>query len=428
VSKGIEKVPNVVLVHCHDLGRWLPVYGRFGVVAPNLSALAMQSLVFESTFSTSPLCTPARSSIFTGLSPHENGLMGLTHQGWTYLPGVVTLPEHLNGLGVRTALIGLQHEDFDARKLGFDEVHGFGFIPRALAVAGSFERWIEQRDNSTFFASVGMWEAHRPWPSEDYESFDPSSVDVPGYLPDNLHTRQDLADFYGAIKQLDEAVGRIVEAIDGSRFRDNTVIIFTTDHGAAFPRAKGTLFDSGVEASLIVRPVSHLREARRISVMTSHLDLAPTILELQGGDPDTIGGAGKSFAPLIKGEAKNTQGHKRLFFEKTFHDSYDPLRGVRTERYKYIRRFTSEVIASMALDLELSKTRLGLPKNYTESGPQEQLYDVVADPSEVSNLASKEEFQITLNTMRIMLNDWMIETDDPLLRGVVLAPEAPKRQ
>ena len=419
---------NVVLVHCHDLGRWLPFLGRAGVSAPNLSTLASESLLFEAAFSTSPLCTPARSSIFTGLSPHENGLMGLTHQGWTYAPGVTTLPEYLREIGIPSTLIGLQHEDFDARKLGFDEIHGFGFLPRALEVASTFERWIENKpEGSNFFATVGIWEVHRPWPHEDYTPVDPSSVDVPEYLPDNEHTRRDLADFYGAISQLDQAIGRIVAALDASPSAKNTVLIFTTDHGAAFPRAKGTLFDSGLEVALIIRPSEGSRRHQRIKAVTSHLDLAPTVLELLGGNPKKIGGRGRSLAPLICREQETIQGHELLFFEKTYHDSYDPLRAVRSKKYKYIRRFSAEISRQMALDLELSHTRRGLPPDYTESGPEEQLFDLLNDPSELSNLAHLEEFQPELIEMRTRLDEWMRATCDPLLEGNISPPRYPGR-
>lgn len=116
-----------------------------------------------------------------------------------------------------------------------------GFLPRALPVAAETEAWLAARGPAArpFFLTVGMWEVHRPWPPEDYEHADPSAVHVPGYLPDNEHTRRDVAAFYGAIRQLDEAVGRVLSAVDRHCDPDRTMVIFTTDHGAAFPGAKG---------------------------------------------------------------------------------------------------------------------------------------------------------------------------------------------
>lgn len=420
-------IPNVVVVHCHDLGRWLPVYGRLSVDAPNISSLAEKAFVFDSAFSTAPLCTPARSSIFTGLSPHENGLMGLTHDGWTYKEDIRTLPEYVGDLGATSYLFGLQHEDFDGRTLGYTEVHGLGFLPRALEVSKLFSRWIKVREaTEPFLAVVGMWEVHRPWPDEDYDAFDLSAVEVPPYLPDNEHTRRDLAGFYGAIRQLDKAVGEVIEAIDSSNHADNTIVVFTTDHGAAFPRAKGTLYDPGVEVSLIVRPITSQRaRAMRVGNIASHIDIAPSIVELMGGDPATVPGDGRSFAPLV-GNGGVFDGHKEVFLEKTFHDRYDPLRAVRTDKYKYIRSYSDQEWASLATDLELSETRKGLPDGYQESRKSEELYYLPDDPDELNDLIGEPDYEAIRASLAGILDAWMEKTGDPLLEGLIHPPREPR--
>ncbi len=79
--------------------------------------------------------------------PHENGLLGLAHAGWHYRDGVRTLPTCWAMRGYRTALLGLQHEDVDAHTLGYDEVHGLGFLPRGLEVARMAERWFAGRND-----------------------------------------------------------------------------------------------------------------------------------------------------------------------------------------------------------------------------------------------------------------------------------------
>lgn len=420
--------PNVVVVHCHDLGRWLPAYGRLSVDAPHISSLARESLVFESAFSASPLCTPARSALFTGISPHENGLMGLAHQGWSYRENVRTLPEYVRDLGVRSALLGLQHEDLDARKLGFDEVHGLGFLPRALEVSKLFGRWIDQQPaGDPFLAVVGMWEVHRPWPTEDYEPVDVNSVEVPSYLPDNEHTRRDLAGFYSAIAQLDQAVGEILSALESSSHADNTIVIFTTDHGAAFPRAKGTLYDSGVEVSLIVRPAKAARSGElRVGRLASHIDVTPSIIEMFGGNPTVVGGEGVSFAPLVTGDGE-FEGHDEIYLEKTYHDGYDPLRGIRTEKYKYIRSYGNQDGASLALDLELSETRKGLPEGYLESRQPEELYHLEDDPDELRNVIGQPGYEEIHADLSSRLDAWMVKTRDPILNGDISAPPEPHR-
>lgn len=421
--------PNIVLIHCHDLGDWLSVYGYRGVPDPNLSALAASGIVFENAFATAPLCTPARSSIFTGLQPHVNGLMGLSHDGWRYLPGIRTLPEILREAGYTSALLGLQHEDVDARVLGYDEVHGLGFLPRALEVARLTERWLTERTPSDqpYCAVIGMWEVHRPWPLEDYEPVDPASVTVPPYLPDNPHARADISAFSGAIKQMDEAVGRIIKAVDESPNGDETFIIFTTDHGAAFPRAKSTLYDSGVKVAFIVRPPRSwdVVPGKRTG-LASHLDVVPTLVELAGIDATDRRLEGMSLLPALRyGDADNDERH--LVFEKTYHDRYDAIRAIRTKDFKYIRNLTDGPMLPLSADLELSATRAGMDNDHLKPRPAEELYALAADPWELSNRIDDPEMEAPRQRLAAELQRSMERTGDPVLTSVVPPPDPPRR-
>ncbi|TLM86264.1 sulfatase [Pseudarthrobacter sp. NamE2] len=424
-----QRQPNIVLIHCHDLGDWLSTYGYRGVPDSRLQDFAEHSLVFDSAFATAPLCTPARSSLFTGQMPHQNGLMGLTHQGWRYAEGVRTLPEMLSPLGYHTTLIGLQHEDFDARVLGFDEVLGLGFIPRALEVARLVQRWYAHNQNgSPYFATIGMWEVHRPWPPEDYRPADPASVDVPPYLPDNGHTRADIAGFYGAIRQMDEAFELILSAIDASPDASNTIVIFTTDHGAAFPRAKSTLYDSGVKVTLLIRPPLQWGvPPARVKTLASHLDIAPTLVELAGGSVrEEL--AGRSLAPLLLGATRDLNETRELFFEKTYHDRYDPMRAIRTNDAKYIRNYVNGPLLPLPADLENSETRAGMGNGHLGPRPREELYLLGDDPWELSNLAQSEHHAELKAGLSEDLDRFMEESSDPLLEGDVDEPPEPYRR
>lgn len=419
--------PNIVLIHCHDLGTWLPCYGMPSVPSPHLNTFAEESIVFEQAFATAPLCTPARSSLFTGLQPHQNGLMGLVHSGWRYRPGVQTLPELLRPHGYHSALIGLQHEDLDSRVLGYDEVHGLGFLPRAMEVARYAEQWLQRprEASAPFFLTLGTWETHRPWPAEDYDAADPNAVDVPAYLPDNADTRGDIAAFHGSIRQLDQAIGRILGALDASPHAENTMVIFTTDHGAAFPRAKSTLYDSGVQVAFIVRPPRAwgLAPGRR-SALTSHLDVAPTLIELAGGDPpDHL--VGESFLATLRDPARTTPT-RELFLEKSHHDRYDPIRAIRTDRAKYIRNFRPGPQVPLALDLEESPTRRGMD-HLLPPKPSEELYLLRDDPAELRNLAENPAYDVLRTELASRLDHRLHATADPILDGDIAGPLVPTR-
>lgn len=419
--------PNIALIHCHDLGDWLTCYGHRSLPTPNLQTFADRSVVFEQAFATSPLCTPARSSLFTGRSPHSNGLMGLSHDGWRYRSGVRTLPEILGAAGYRTALIGLQHEDLDARVLGYEEVHGLGFVPRALEVAKMTRAWYGRRtDCRPYFAAIGLWEVHRPWPVEDYDPADPSVVEVPPYLPDNEHTRRDISQFHGALRQMDQAVGQILEVIDSAPHGQETLVIFTTDHGAAFPRAKSTLYDSGVKVAMIIRPPSswNVRPGRR-SAIVGHLDIVPTLAEVAGAKapPET---EGVSLLRVLRGPDED--GDRMLFLEKTYHDRYDPIRAVRTRTAKYIRNFLEGPRLPLPLDLEDSETGRGMDDSHLQPRPDEELYLLDSDPWELRNRADEPELATLLGQLRAALLEHLRETDDPILEGLVPAPPKPSRE
>ena len=420
--------PHIVLVHGHDLGRWLSCYGRPSVPSPHLDRFAAEGIVFDRAFATAPLCTPARSSMFTGLYPHQNGLMGLAHAGWRYRDGVRTLPELLADAGYDTALVGLQHEHPDPLVLGFEHVGGLGFLPHADAVVDEAIAWIHGREGAApFFLTVGIWEGHRPWGSADYPTVDPASVEVPPYLPDNDETRADLAGFYGSIAFLDEHVGRLLAAIDASTAGEDALVIFTTDHGAALPRAKSTLYDSGVEVAMIVRPpAGWRRDAARVAEPVSHLDLVPTLVELAGGRPDPAW-EGRSLAGMIRGDEDAMDEDRPLFFEKTHHDGYDPIRAVRTPRWKYVRNFAPGPRLRLPRDLEESRTRAGMGDAHLREREREELYDLAGDPAELHNLADDDAYASVRAERAGVLDGWMRRTGDPLLDGEVPAAERPTR-
>lgn len=431
MSNPSSLAPDIVLVHCHDLGRWLSTYGMSQVPSPNITRFGDTGMVFENAHSAAPLCSPARGSLFTGLSPHRHGLQGLAHHQWRYRKGVCTMPEQLSALGYHTALIGLQHENPDPSVLGFQEVGGVGFLPRVNQVVDATHSWLGELsprgDRPPVFLTVGVWEVHRPWPAEDYDFADPSAVDVPGYLPDTPDTREDIAAFYGSIRQLDTAMGRLFDALETHLDPEHTLVIFTTDHGAAFPRAKSTLYDAGTGVSLIVKPPrSWQTSAGRVDAMVSHLDVLPTLIEIAGGEPDDQL-EGVSLMPLLTGD--QTVGKDRtIFTSKSFHDSFDPMRCARSRDFAYIRNLAPGPKLTLSLDLENSPTRRGMGDAHLEPRPQEELYDRTKDPDELQNLAEDPNYESVRRAYAEALDTWMHETGDPLAFGDSIALPTPRNR
>src|SRR5690348_8763111 len=175
VSEG--RRDNVLLVHWHDLGRYLGVYGHPDVSSPCLDALARDGILFTDAYATAPLCSPSRGSLFTGRYPQSNGLIGLAHHGWEYRPGVRTLPRILSESGYHTTLFGMQHETSFPSRLGFDEFDVSNsyceyVVDRAV-------QWLSDPPDAPFLLTTGFFETHRPYPHDRYDPADPDAVTVP---------------------------------------------------------------------------------------------------------------------------------------------------------------------------------------------------------------------------------------------------------
>jgi len=411
--------PNILLFICHDLGRRLGCYGQ-DVRTPNIDSLAARGVVFTNHFCTAAQCSPSRGSILTGRFPHKNGLMGLAHIGWELHQKEKTLPMYFNEADYSTHLFGLQHESADPRRLGYQHLHlhkGSGAARTAADDVTAFLHEATQRRSPPFFANVGTQEPHRPYIRPEYPMDDPKRVRPLSYLPDKPGVREDLAGLNGLIWVVDEAVGQIVNALEQTGLAQNTLFIFTTDHGIAMPRAKGTCYDPGVEAALIVHlPGRFARGAHRAELL-SNVDLLPTLLDLAGA-PLPEGLHGRSFLPLLLGRPYTARDH--IFLEMTWHDKYNPMRAVRTDRYKYILNFGDRPLVFLPLDIYLGRAGEEVRDEfYGSSRAEEELYDLKDDPHEQHNLTQDPAHRPVLEEMRARVKGWMQESNDPLLQGPV---------
>ena len=226
--------------------------------------------------------------------------------------------------------------------------------------------------------------------------------------------------FKASAWELDQGIGVVLRALDDAGLAERTLVLCTTDHGIAFPRMKGNLTDHGIGVMLILSGPGGFRGGKVCDALVSHIDVFPTLCGLLHIErPRWLQGA--SLLPLVRGEAEEL--HEAIFAEVTYHAAYEPQRAVRTQRWKYIRRFDHHLGPVLAnCDDSPSKDVL-MRHGWTErSRPLEQLYDLVFDPNEACNMANDLSMAVVLEDMRTRLDDWMFKTDDPLLRGPVAAP------
>jgi N-sulfoglucosamine sulfohydrolase len=414
--------PNVIQICCHDLGRHLGCYGVETVHTPNIDSLAASGARFENSFCSAPQCSPSRAALATGRYPHQNGVMGLAHGafGWDLGPEERPIANLMREHGHQTHLFGLQHVTNEIERLGFDHVHGRGVARDVAAKVEAFLGNPGSAADGPFYAEINLFEPHRPYDHGGVEPDDSKGASIPPYLPQDGHSREEMAELQGAVREADRAVGRVLEALEGAGLSRNTLVLFTADHGIAMPRAKCTLYDAGIEVPLIVRWPGVIGEGRRYTELVSNVDILPTLLESVGAPiPENV--QGRSLLPLLRGESYEPR--EAAFAEKTFHSYYDPRRCVRTRRFKLIRNFDASFQVEVPSDIQ----RGPIFRNHTElysanPAPTVELYDLRADPLEERNLAGEKDLSEVERDLTSRLRSWMEETGDPLLDGPVPSP------
>ncbi len=417
--------PNVVLFITHDTGQHVSPYGIDTVQTPNAERLSAEGVRFAQSFCTSPLCSPSRAACVTGRYPHQNGVMGLTGDqtgGFDFFRGEKHAAALFGAGGYESVLCGFEHETPHVGEVGFSKlIAGQGNWYNSGGDLRDYGReltdWFGQRDKGQpFYLQIGCHETHHNWASFDTPPDESRGLWMPPYLKDLPELRQEMAQFQGAVKRLDEGLGSILEAFDRAGATENTIFVFTTDHGIDIPRAKGTMFDPGIGVFLFMRwAAGGWGAGRVVDEMVSNIDVLPTLLEACGLSVP-INVAGRSFLPLLENRPYEPRTH--VFAQKNYHDTYEPVRTVRTERYKLIRRFE----VALMEDIRLATFTRGQYMHSVKRSHDEELYDLQADPWEQNSLAQDPAHQPIVAELRRAMVREMRRTNDPLLHGPISSP------
>ena len=423
VASSPSKSMNILYLHSHDTGRSIEPHGC-PVKTPNLAALAKDGTFFRNAHCAAPTCSPSRAALLTGESAHQAGMVALAHRGGRLAHPERHLANFLGGHGFETVLAGIQHvaswKDDSPYSITGDDVDKRD----GDAIADFAVNFLKGRGaDKPFFMDVGFIETHRTeWVQHGFNQpehspkdgdGDADFVQPPSPLPDTPECRRDWLDFRFAVERLDGFYGRILAALDAAGLADETLVIATTDHGIAFPFHKCSLTASGTGVLQIIRGPKGFNEGKTVDAMVSHLDLYPTICEFLGLEkPAWL--QGKALQSIVAGHLD--VWHDELYAEVTFHAAFEPKRGVRTDRWNFLRNFAAPHTAVMAnCDYGHSKQYLMERGMSERKVPKEELYDLVYDPGETNNLAESAEHANVVADLRARLADWMQRTDDPLL-------------
>ncbi len=430
-----NQLPNIISLTCHDLGRYLGCYGIETVRTPNIDRLAVEGVRFTNSYCAAPQCSPARSALYTGRYPHANGVMGLTHANfkWDFHPGEKHQAAILAERGYHCVQMAVQHETPHPDRMGFHEVpqtltyepedEGHRCWRDARQAVGLFEQ--QQQTDKPFFLQIGFFEPHRApkeptgWPQTNVDPARP--VTIPPFIVDDDEAQQDFAHFQSVIEDMDVAVGRMMDSLDRLGLADNTMFMFTADHGIPFPRAKCSVYEPGLEVPLIVRwPDGGVSGGRVEEDFVSHVDVLPTLDELLDLNlPTNLHGI--SFASVLRGE--DATAREAVFGEQTWHTYYDPLRSVRVGRHKLIVSFTPVPTFSDPQQKYHRSVRAvceHLPPHGRDRTVE--LYDLDADPVEQTNLIDDPAYTEVRTQLQTRLANWMRETNDPLLCEIPMPP------
>jgi arylsulfatase A-like enzyme len=396
-----------------DLG----CYGHPVLRTPNIDRLAAEGMRFDRAFLTISSCSPSRSSILTGRYPHATGAEDL-HQP---LPAEQrTIAYYLRQAGYHNMAAGKWHLG-DAEKRNWDVV--VDSADKELA-SDTVKALRERPKDKPFFLWCASKDPHRPFDDKAIAApYDPARVIVPPYLPDHALIRQDMALYYGEITRFDQHIGLIRQELETQGLLDRTFIVYLSDNGMPFPRAKTTLYDSGVHTPLIVRYPPLVKPGTVQGNLFSVVDLASTMLEAAGVKPQST--QGESRLAMLQDAA--AAGRDAIYAEANWHDFEQFTRAVRTDRFLLVRNYYWDKPLWNSVDSINSITWKGFQEALRmgvltpaqrfllqEPRPFEEFYDLQADPVSLENVAAQARYSGDLNRLRTLLDNWRVETADPM--------------
>jgi arylsulfatase A-like enzyme len=417
----LNRRPSVLLILPDQWrGQDIGCMGNPDVRTPNLDRLASQGILFRNTFANTPVCCPARAILLTGKYAHQNGMVA---NDLRLRESETTIAEILAAQGYRTGFIGKWHLDGGKRLPGFvppgPRRQGFDFWAANECSHDHFhptyfrdddhpitenryepEVWtdraiefLRKAEDDPFFLVVSMGPPHDPYGAPDrfLKPYDPATLNMRANWVEGVlgAGRNEMAAYYAAMTAVDEQVGRLLKALEDLGRAQDTIVLFTSDHGDMMgshgQRLKRKPWEESVRVPGIVRYPARVRPGRTSEALLSHVDLTPTLISLCGLPvPDDMQGTDLSRVILGTSDRGPDSAFFQIFVPFAGDGTPNPWRGVRTQRFMYAR---------------------------TEAGPW-VLHDLSIDPYELKNLADDPTLANTRAEMEAKLAGWMKRTGD----------------
>lgn len=415
--------PNILWLSSEDNGPHIGAYGDKQADTPALDSLASQGTLYLNAWSTLPVCAPARTTIITGMYPAS---LGAEH-----MRSMVPIPDHIKLFPQYLREAGYyctnnSKEDYNVPK-----------GPEVWDESSRKAHWKNRADGQPFFAVFNFTITHeskiRLRPHTPVH--DPADMKLPAYHPDTPEIRQDWAQYYDKMTEMDVMVAGALKELDDAGLTEDTIVMYWGDHGVGLPRGKRSASNSGVLVPMIVRIPEKYRDLMPQDFginttsdrLVSFLDLAPTLLKVAGLEiPDHM--QGKPFVGATKLKEKDYLYGLRGRMDERF----DRSRMLRDKRFIYIKNYMPHRPHGQKLEYQFkTPTTQVWYRLYEEGnlpphqsyfwGPKvgEELYDLENDPDEINNLAHNPEYKSTLKRMRNELSK-----HERKIRDFGLVPEA----
>ena len=429
-SATAQHRPNILLIMAEDMSARVGAFGDDVAVTPNLDRLASTSIRYPNTFTTAGVCAPSRASHILAVHQMSVGAQHMRTRSFKESPYRSVPPAHIKAYPELLRRQG--YYTFTSSKLDYQ-------FSNASAGSGPFSiwdyegrqpTWQGRAEGQPFYGFVTLKQTHEGQLFPDTvatnnatgtrsQVVNPDQVLLPPYYPDHAAIRADIAQHYNNIFTMDQMVGKLLRQLEEDGLADNTIVIWTTDHGDGLPRGKREIYDSGIKVPLMVHWPTGLKPAGVNSgsidkKLISFVDIGPSVLTLAGIPvPDYMHGS----AQLVPGA---TPKRDYIYAAKDRLDGFNfRERAVRDGQFKYILNlqpdragathiaYRDQLATMQTLWQQFAAGKLNAAQRFWfESRPAEELYDIDSDPHEINNLADSAQQVATLARMRRALLDW----------------------
>lgn len=439
--------PNILLIISNGHGAAdLGCGGKTCIKTPFLDQLATEGIRMENAYNSSACNSAIYTVILTGFVNHASGQYGkadgISH--FSVFPEIKSLTYYLKRAGYRSAHIGIFPLAADSNFI-FDSFLGQDVNPRnSSEMANRCSGFISEKDSTPFFLLFCTADPDRSYEffddikfgadqfgnrEEGYEGmipkfYNPSKMDLPGYLQDKPEAREEFAQYAQAVSRLDLGIGRLIYQLHLSGQWDQTLIIYLSSNGPCFPGVQNDFNDANMHVPLIIKPPFYHEINKTCNAMVSLADITPTILTIAGIINSDQVFQGRSFSNVMFEE--DPLGWDEVYFSNTFDEitMYYPMRVIQTRQFKLIRNITWQLNFPFSYKMQTSATWQGILKNGDSTlmrksfkfffhRPEIELFDLLKDPFELINLASDPSYHKVLLDLKSKLNSFQRQTNDP---------------